>query len=300
MSRNAKASRSGRKAQINWTSYMDECIANALVEEVSLRKKYDNAFREASMNKVAKIVMETFSVQVDGEKCRNRLRTLKKKYNLAKLAHSKSGFGWDEERNCVTAEPDVWDEFIKAKPEAIHIRNKSFPLLAQFDIICGDDSTTGNAARTTSDLEEEVLHSSHYMDDIPLSSYPSGSYTPFAPPDDVYSDGTQGQYQYGEGSGQRDVRNSAPRPLKKKKNASIASNVIEKFERMQETMDEYVSFKTKTAGRLWDELENMTTIDSDMMYRAYTFLAERLHFASTFLDHVSPIQRNEWLERMIP
>ncbi|XP_058070983.1 uncharacterized protein LOC131220024 [Magnolia sinica] len=230
--------------------------------------------------------METFSVQVDREKCRNRLRTLKKKYNVAKLALSKSGFSWDEERKCVTADPDVWDEFIKAKLEAIHIRNKSFPLLAQFDIICGDDSATGNAARTTSDLEEEVLHSSHYMDDIPLSSYPSGSYTPFAPPDDVYSDGTQGQYQYGEGSGQRDVRNSAPRPLKKKKNASIALTV----ERMQETMDEYVSFKTKTTGRLWDELKNMTTIDSDMMYRAYTFLAERPHFASTFLNH--PPEKN--------
>ncbi|XP_058080688.1 uncharacterized protein LOC131228856 [Magnolia sinica] len=293
MSRNAKASSSSRKAQINWTSYIDECMTKALVEEVLLEKKSDNAIREASMNKVAKIVMETFSVQVDGEKCRNRLQTLKKKYNLAKLTLSKSGFGWDEERKCVTAELDVWDEFIKVK-------NKPFPLLAQFDITCGDDSATGNAVRTTSDLEKEVLHSSHYMDDIPLSSYPSGSYTPFAPPDDVYSDETQGQYQYGEGSGQRDVRNSAPRPLKKKKNASIASTVIEKFERMQETMDEYVSFKTKTAERLWDELENMTTIDSDMMYRAYTFLTERLHFASTFLDHVSPIQRNEWLERMIP
>ncbi|XP_058077384.1 probable protein phosphatase 2C 25 [Magnolia sinica] len=66
------------------------------------------------------------------------------------------------------------------------------------------------------------------MDDIPLSSYPSGSYTSFAPPDDVYSDGTQGQYQYGEENGHRDVRNSAPRPLQKKKNASIASTVIEK------------------------------------------------------------------------
>ncbi|XP_058075756.1 uncharacterized protein LOC131224237 [Magnolia sinica] len=225
-------------------------MANALVEEVSLGKKSDNAFREASMNKVAKIVMETFSVQVDKEKCRNRLRTLKKKYNLAKLALSKSGFGWDEERKCVTTELDIWDEFIKVKPKAIHIRNKPFPLLSQFDIICGDDSATRNVARTTSDLEEEVLHSSHYMDDIPLSSYPSRSYTPFAPCDDVYFDGTQGQYQYGEGSGQRDVRNSTPRPLKKKKNASIASTVIEKFERMQETMDEYVSFKTKTAGRL--------------------------------------------------
>ncbi|XP_058087527.1 uncharacterized protein LOC131234612 [Magnolia sinica] len=129
---------------------------------------------------------------------RNQLQTLKKKYNLTKLALSKSGFGWDEERKCVTAEPDVWDEFIKAKPKVVHIRNKSFPQLAQFDIICGDNSTTENAARTTANLEKEVLHSSHYMDDIPLSTYPSGSYTPFAPPDNIYSDETQHQYQYDE------------------------------------------------------------------------------------------------------
>ncbi|XP_058106063.1 uncharacterized protein LOC131249362 [Magnolia sinica] len=170
MSRNAKANCSGRKTQINWTSYMDECMTSALVEEVSQGKKSDNAFQEASVNKVAKIVIDTFSVQVDKEKCKNRLRTLKKKYNLVKFALSKSGFSWDEERKCVTVEPDVWNEFIKAKLEALHFRNKPFPLLAQFDIVCGDDSTTGNAARTTANLEEEILHSSRYMDDIPLSS----------------------------------------------------------------------------------------------------------------------------------
>lgn len=113
MAQPSNPSNSGRKAQVNWTFYMDECMCNMLVEETLLGRKADNAFREVTMNKVCKVVEEVFSVQVNIENCRYRLRLLKNKYSLNKLALSKSGFGWDEEKKYVTAEPAVWNELIK-------------------------------------------------------------------------------------------------------------------------------------------------------------------------------------------
>ncbi|KZT62024.1 hypothetical protein CALCODRAFT_409869, partial [Calocera cornea HHB12733] len=39
-----------------------------------------------------------------------------------------SGFGWDEERQMVTASDEVWREYIEAHPHASPFKTRPFPL----------------------------------------------------------------------------------------------------------------------------------------------------------------------------
>lgn len=193
---------------------------------------------------------------------------------------------------------------MQAKPEIKKIRNKAFPLFKQFECMYGDDSATGNYARTPGDPNEEDAAPTHPFDDIQLSPVHSTSYAPFAPVDGAFWDGTQPETQQTEGSSKRSAGTSASGPSKKKK-ATIGSAVIERFDSLCGSIDKFVALKSSTNNalmttRLWEELENMTTIDEDMMYKAYVFLSNRPNLIHGFLHSVSPNQRHIWLENVVP
>ena len=46
------------------------------------------------------------------DKLKNRFKTLKKTYADLKAMLDLSGFGWDDARKMVTAEPQVWKEYV--------------------------------------------------------------------------------------------------------------------------------------------------------------------------------------------
>lgn len=54
---------------------------------------------------------------------------LKKDYRVVKELQEESGFGWDNERNMVTAPPNVWASFAARKNniDALTWQDKSFP-----------------------------------------------------------------------------------------------------------------------------------------------------------------------------
>ncbi len=55
---------------------------------------------------------------------------------------AQSGFGWDEQKQVITVEPDVWDAYIKKYPLAKKFRTKSQELF-------GKDLSTGEWAQST-------------------------------------------------------------------------------------------------------------------------------------------------------
>ncbi|KAI9118815.1 hypothetical protein K1719_010260 [Acacia pycnantha] len=60
----------------------------------------------------------------------SRIKTLKKLWQTAYdmvYGTNTSGFGWDPDTKCVTADKEVWDEYIKAHSRAAQFRTKSFP-----------------------------------------------------------------------------------------------------------------------------------------------------------------------------
>ena len=53
--------------------------------------------------------MEEFKAQYDKDQLKNRYRYLKKQFNVVSNILQPSGFSWDDSREMVDAEDQVWD-----------------------------------------------------------------------------------------------------------------------------------------------------------------------------------------------
>ncbi|XP_042489224.1 L10-interacting MYB domain-containing protein-like isoform X2 [Macadamia integrifolia] len=72
------------------------------------------------------------------QQIRNRKGVLKMQYKNVKQLLGHPGFKWDETRHMVIAEDDVWDDYLKANPEAEKFKTLRFPAYDQLSIISGD------------------------------------------------------------------------------------------------------------------------------------------------------------------
>ncbi|KAF7811575.1 putative myb/SANT-like domain-containing protein [Senna tora] len=65
-----------------------------------------------------------------------------------------SGFGWDDDRQIVVVERDVWDAYIKSHPDAKQYRYKPFPHLIDLTKVWGKDRATGGESRDAEDIND--------------------------------------------------------------------------------------------------------------------------------------------------
>ncbi|XP_054817802.1 uncharacterized protein LOC129317512 [Prosopis cineraria] len=88
----------------------------------------------------------------------SRLRTFNKSWQVVyDMVNNKntSGFGWDTEKKCVTAEDYVWAEYVKVKKQAGNFRNKCLPHFEDLTYIWGKDHAIGMTASMPSSLAED-------------------------------------------------------------------------------------------------------------------------------------------------
>ncbi|KAF7813077.1 uncharacterized protein G2W53_034053 [Senna tora] len=76
------------------------------------------------------------------------------------------GFGWDDDRQLVVAERDVWEAYIKFHPDAKQFRYKSFPYLADLTKVWGKDRATGAEARDAEDINETANEDLDGLDNL--------------------------------------------------------------------------------------------------------------------------------------
>ncbi|KAJ4839499.1 hypothetical protein Tsubulata_045978, partial [Turnera subulata] len=67
-----------------------------------------------------------------------------------------SGFGWDSDRKCVTADDSVWEEYLKSHLDVKPFRYKSFPFCEELSIFLGKDCATGKGFVAYVDIEEAL------------------------------------------------------------------------------------------------------------------------------------------------
>ncbi|RWR92047.1 putative nuclease HARBI1 [Cinnamomum micranthum f. kanehirae] len=87
------------------------------------------------------------------DKLKNRFKTLKKTYASMKAMLDLSRFGWDDTRKMVTAEPEVWKQYLAAHPKAIQYKGKSLPDWASLAIIFEDSVADGRDGFASNDPE---------------------------------------------------------------------------------------------------------------------------------------------------
>ncbi|CAI9089612.1 OLC1v1024214C1 [Oldenlandia corymbosa var. corymbosa] len=88
----------------------------------------------------------------------SRIRLLKKQTAAIKkmMGPNASGFGWNDQDKCITAEKNIFDTWSKTHPNAKGLRNKPFAYYESLSIIFGNDCANGERVENAADSAEEL------------------------------------------------------------------------------------------------------------------------------------------------
>ncbi|CAI9293430.1 unnamed protein product [Lactuca saligna] len=155
----------------NKHTWTNEEVAKLIEEllELHVSGKYggaDNGFKPGYLKAVQQLL--DISLSNSGLKAEPHIKLMKTWKNYFTIMHdvvygtNTSGFDWDTDKYCVTADAEVWDEYIKSHKGAVCFRDKPFP---QFDNLCkifGKDRATGDGATNLGeDVTKDTQRNSH-------------------------------------------------------------------------------------------------------------------------------------------
>ncbi|RZC85789.1 hypothetical protein C5167_026462 [Papaver somniferum] len=98
-----------------WTPPMDELLIELMVEQVLKKQLLDGQFSKCAWETIITKFKESFG-PFNKDVLRNRMKTLKKIFNVASSIRGQSGFGWNKKKEIPTAPDDVWERHIKHTP----------------------------------------------------------------------------------------------------------------------------------------------------------------------------------------
>ncbi|XVF47195.1 hypothetical protein PTKIN_Ptkin03bG0089600 [Pterospermum kingtungense] len=130
---------------ILWTNEMDRCLAEQLVEQVTLGNKLLKSFKPVAFKAALSVLNKKFSLDLTTENIRNRLKTWRKQYRLVKELLSQHGFQWDEGQKMVIANDLEWREWIKRNPDVSYVRGRTIDNLNELHIIVGNEQADGDS-----------------------------------------------------------------------------------------------------------------------------------------------------------
>lgn len=102
-----------RGKYIVWTSEMDNCLTDVLVDQVEKGNKVDNILKPAAFAAALKALNEKFGMHMTKGHIKNRLKTWRKQFGVLKELISHRGFVWNKTQKMVVANDSVWNDYIK-------------------------------------------------------------------------------------------------------------------------------------------------------------------------------------------
>ncbi|CAI9267915.1 unnamed protein product [Lactuca saligna] len=161
-----KVPRPGMTSQIRkyrpWTSIEETKLVEALVNMTTPGGfKADNGFKSGYLQYLEKALKQALpnSGLLGKPHIKSKIKTMKKDcqcvYDMVNGSNT-SGFGYDPEKYCVTAEDLVWEAYLQVHKEVTRWKHKTFPYYEHLCIVFGKDRAQGNRARDFMEMEQEV------------------------------------------------------------------------------------------------------------------------------------------------
>ncbi|KAF6160536.1 hypothetical protein GIB67_019476 [Kingdonia uniflora] len=126
------------RPRVDWTPTMDRYYLDLMLDQVNKGNKIGHAFNKAAWLEMISSFNTQFGSQHNKDVLRSRYATLKRKFNTVNVLINQGGFSWDEARQMVSAPDSVWDDYIKANPNARVYRNRILPCYKGLCVIYGD------------------------------------------------------------------------------------------------------------------------------------------------------------------
>lgn len=168
------------RSRTYWTPPMDRYLIDLLLEQVHKGNKLGLTFISKAWIDMITSFNARFSTSHDKDVLKNRFKHFKRQFNEIKVLLEQDGFSWDETREMVVAEDDIWDVYTKVScfdfgillyfpgmviqlfficlliqehPDARAYRVKTIPGFRKLSIIFGQDNFSGAYNRLASNLD---------------------------------------------------------------------------------------------------------------------------------------------------
>ncbi|XP_076892923.1 L10-interacting MYB domain-containing protein-like [Bidens hawaiensis] len=111
-----------------WTLEMDRYFIDLMLEQVAKGNRIDDhLFSKRAWKHMTTLFNAKFKFHYEKDVLKNRHKTLRNLYKAVRNLLSLNGFSWDHTRHMVTADNNVWDDYIKGHPDARSYRIKTIP-----------------------------------------------------------------------------------------------------------------------------------------------------------------------------
>ncbi|KAK4790961.1 hypothetical protein SAY86_031374 [Trapa natans] len=143
-----------------WMPEMDRYFIDLMLEQVSRGNRVDdNLFSKRAWKNMVSMFNAKFKSHYEKDILKNRYKSLRNLYRVIRNILDQSGFYWDDTHHMVMAENNIWDEYIKAHPNARPFRIKSFPYYRDLCLIYENTLCKQKELSSHSSLDTEVATS---------------------------------------------------------------------------------------------------------------------------------------------
>ncbi|EOY11394.1 Uncharacterized protein TCM_026587 isoform 1 [Theobroma cacao] len=134
---------SDERPKIDWTQAMDQHFIELMLGHLRNGNKSKNTFNKQAWNDMLGSFNAKFGFPYGKSFLRRRYRKLLKHYSDVQSLLLQKGFSWDEKQQMVVADDLVWDNYVKAHPDARIYRNKKMLNYQDLRLIYGNASNIG-------------------------------------------------------------------------------------------------------------------------------------------------------------
>ncbi|KAE9594555.1 putative Myb/SANT-like domain-containing protein [Lupinus albus] len=151
---------------LRWTDEMDQVLMNAFTEELRKGNRHDGSLTSEAYSNVIKVFQHVVAPNMTKQHIKNRMKTLKEHFAESyDLFNNPSGFAWNPMTKRFEAQDDVWEYFIKDKPQAVKWRTMQIRHYDTLNELFGADRATGKRASTARQRAPQMQHDNINLND---------------------------------------------------------------------------------------------------------------------------------------
>ncbi|XP_019703024.1 uncharacterized protein [Elaeis guineensis] len=166
------AAKSVRERTSNWTNALDETMLRILKQEYMLGNYVAGQFTNDAWTQIVSAFNLQTGLTYTKAHIKNRLKVLKKSFSLYHTLATKSGWGWDPDRNMlIIGDLSDWEDMIEANPQYAKCKDRPFPAFAILELLCANTTIAKHQDKTVLDTNDRD-NSSNTSHDVSSSSNP--------------------------------------------------------------------------------------------------------------------------------
>lgn len=101
------------QSRARWTTSLTKILATLMVDQVHKGNKHNNLFNKKAWKYICDEFYSKTGLKWDKEQLKNRYSVLRRQYSIVKSILDQSDFSWDESTGSITANDEIWAEYIK-------------------------------------------------------------------------------------------------------------------------------------------------------------------------------------------